>query len=161
MHRVKGPHWSSSVSILISNQGSSLRVLFIEIGRDVHSLYGQMRISQRRKETGQRNKNNSWMLMTTITEHLCPQSCYRWKTIFHEEQSSINCEELWKKYSVVNSLPPDGRYHCPRCGVLLLNSDLAEHEGHGTRSGVSDEELLEPTCLVTPKDNKKSQAVRT
>ena len=60
----------------------------------------------------------------------------------------------------MRSLPPDRRYHCPHCGVLLLNSDLAQHEGHGTRSGVLDEQLLEPTCLVTPKDNKKSQAVR-
>ena len=72
----------------------------------------------------------------------------------------MNCEELWKKYSKVRSLPPSRRYHCPQCGVILLNSDLAQHEGHGTRADVTDEQLLEPTCLVTPKDNKKSQAVR-
>ena len=85
---------------------------------------------------------------------------YRWEGIFHEEQSSINCEELWRKYSVVRTLPPDRRYHCLRCGVLLLESDLAQHEDHDTRGGVTDEQLLEPTGLVTPKDNKKSQAVR-
>lgn len=72
----------------------------------------------------------------------------------------INCEEVWQKYSVVRTLPPDRRYHCPRCGVLLLESDIAQHQGHGTRSGVTNEQLLEPTGLVTPKDNKKSQAVR-
>lgn len=76
-----------------------------------------------------------------------------------EEQSSLNCEEIRKKYSVVKSLPPDSRHHCPRCGVLLLDSDLAKHDGHGIIGGVSDEELLEPTRLVTPRDNKKSQAV--
>ena len=78
-----------------------------------------------------------------------------------EEQSTINCEELWKKYSVVKSLPPESRHHCPRCGVLLLNSDLSKHEGHGIRIGVSDDQLSEPTSLVTARDNKKSQAVRT
>ena len=86
---------------------------------------------------------------------------FRWKASFHEEQSVLNCEELWKKYSVVRTLPPDRRYHCPRCGVLLLDSDLDEHEEHGSRRGVSDEELAVPTCLVTPRGNKKSQAVRS
>ena len=86
---------------------------------------------------------------------------HRWKGIFHEEQLSINCEEIWRKYSIVRTLPPDRRYHCPQCGVLLLESDLVQHDrGHSTRSSVTDEQLLEPTRLVTPKDNKKSQAVR-
>ena len=61
----------------------------------------------------------------------------------------------------MRTLPPDRRYHCPRCGVLVLDSDLGEHEGHGSRRGVSDEELATPSCLVTPRDNKKSQAVRS
>jgi hypothetical protein len=86
---------------------------------------------------------------------------HRWKGIFHEEQLLMNCEEIWRKYSIVRTLPPDRRYHCPHCGVLLLESDLIQHDqGHSTRSGVTDEQLLEPTSLVTPKDNKKSQAVR-
>ena len=86
---------------------------------------------------------------------------HRWKGIFHEEQLLMNCEEIWRKYSIVRTLPPERRHHCPRCGVLLLESDLVQHDrGHGTRSGVTDEQLLEPTSLVTPKDNKKSQAVR-
>ena len=72
----------------------------------------------------------------------------------------MNCEDVWKKYSIIRSLPPNSRHHCPRCGVLLLTTDLAEHEGHGARSGVSDEELSQPTCLVTPREDKKSQAVR-
>lgn len=84
----------------------------------------------------------------------------RWRTAFEEEQASLNCEEVWKKYSIVSSLPPHNRHHCPRCGVLLLTSDLAEHEGHGVKSGVTDKQLCEPTCLVTPRENKKSQAVR-
>ena len=94
------------------------------------------------------------------TWYLC-FACYRWKGIFHEEQMLINCEEVWGKYSTVRTLPPSRRYHCSRCGVLLLESDLSHHEGHGAGSGVTDEQLLEPTRLVTPKDNKKSQAVRT
>ena len=73
----------------------------------------------------------------------------------------MNCEEIWRKYSIVRTLPPDRRHHCPHCGVLLLESDLVQHDrGHSTRSIVTDEQLLEPTHLVTPKDNKKSQAVR-
>ena len=131
--------------------------------KDVHSLSGQTRKYQRRNENGKRKKVSMMHHHVGSVALYCILSFnlwYRWKGIFHEEQSSINCEELWRKYTIIRTLPPDRRYHCPCCGVLLLESDLAQHKGHDTRSDVTDEQLLEPTGLVTPKDNKKSQAVR-
>ena len=146
-------HCCLNVSILTSHQESSLHVQYTETEVDVRSLSGQTRKYQKRNEKGGKKKIN-------MIHHQIECIHCRWKVIFHEEQLSINCEEVWRKYSVVRSLPPNRRYHCPCCGVLLMESDLVQHEGHGTRSGVTDEQLLEPTGLVTPKDNKKSQAVR-
>ena len=120
-------------------------------------VWADEKISEEKRERWEKRKRTT---MHHHTWYLC-FACYRWKGIFHEEQMLINCEEVWGKYSTVRTLPPSRRYHCSRCGVLLLESDLSHHEGHGAGSGVTDEQLLEPTCLVTPKDNKKSQAVRT
>lgn len=51
------------------------------------------------------------------------------------------------------------RRYCHTCERLFVKSHADEHEGHCVKEGVFDKELSHPTSILTPLDNRKSQAV--
>ena len=80
----------------------------------------------------------------------------RWKRLYEEEQ---------KKYSVVpdvetmRSLPSSRRHYCADCGLLVSQTDLASHSDHTVRSHITDSQFQQPSDILNPVDNRKSQAV--
>lgn len=61
----------------------------------------------------------------------------------------------------VRSLCASQRHYCAQCGLLLMQKDLPTHEQqHRVVHHITDAQLETPTTLITPIDDKKSQAVR-
>ena len=88
-------------------------------------------------------------------------TCYhRWRSIFESQQPKVDRDELMKRLEAVRSQLPALRQLCTNCGRLLLTGEEGGHEGHSVRRGVTDVELQEPTTLLCPVDDRKSQAVR-
>ena len=79
--------------------------------------------------------------------------------MFSEQQPHVESKKLLKNLMSVKSLPSLERYYCSQCGVLLGKKGLSLHVGHGVTQGVSDSQLEEPTTLLCPVDDSKSQAV--
>lgn len=79
--------------------------------------------------------------------------------MFSEQQPHVENKKLQKNLKSVKSLPSLERYYCSQCGVLLGKKGLSLHVGHGVIQGVSDSQLEEPTTLLCPVDDRKSQAV--
>lgn len=80
---------------------------------------------------------------------------YRWMKIFTDQQHS------WEKSArVLSSLPSTELHYCTKCGMVLLEKDLSTHDGHGVIQALTDSQLQDPTTLLSPMDDRKSQAVR-
>lgn len=74
---------------------------------------------------------------------------------FEEEQLPLQrgkCPKKEKKNSAEC-------HYCPQCSVLLYNGELSSHSQHGVIQNLTALQLQEPTALLNPVDNKKSQAV--
>lgn len=81
----------------------------------------------------------------------------RWRRAYLDEQSVLgNLRSLESIKCVVAS----ERQFCSQCGVLVTRGELSAHEGHDVVEGVSDSQLEAPTTLLSPVDDRKSQAVR-
>lgn len=57
-------------------------------------------------------------------------------------------------------LPESKRVFCYTCSELLLSTAVSPvHETHDLRYGIEDSLLVQPTKLLTPQDDRKSNAV--
>lgn len=68
------------------------------------------------------------------------------------KQAHVDLKSVW-------SLPSSERYYCPKCGLLLVKDSLPSHNGHGVVHKITDAQLERPTSLLSPIDDRKSQAV--
>ena len=60
----------------------------------------------------------------------------------------------------MKALSASKRYYCSECGLLLLKEALSSHEGHDVMCNVTNSQLDNPTNLLCPVDERKSQAVK-
>ncbi|XP_061565864.1 rRNA N6-adenosine-methyltransferase ZCCHC4 [Cololabis saira] len=65
--------------------------------------------------------------------------------------------ELCSRLQKFSSLPPDKKRFCQDCQVLLLPAEHAAHTAHST-AALTPAQLRRPSVLLTPLDNKKSNA---
>lgn len=90
--------------------------------------------------------------------------CYRWMTLYEESQPVLDRSQLAKGLATIRSCPSPQRRFCYSCSLLLQpgregDADKKAHSGHAVKVGVSDQELREPTKLLNPVHDSKSQAV--
>ncbi len=155
----------------------SLPVLFIEIEKAVRSFTGQTKLYQTIRDRGEawiesydNRELSKWsfsLVLPTPTSLTTPVEStplsvllsFRWMSTFRESQCIVNRPGLQSTLDTVRSLLPAQRYYCHQCSVLFSGSDLMVHSRHSSVNGVGDESLLKPTRLLTPVDNRKSQAV--
>lgn len=81
---------------------------------------------------------------------------YRWKRAFSNNQPVL----LGRSVAIIRDLPASQRHYCPQCGRLVIQEDLPTHKGHSLVHNITDAQLDTPTTLLTPRDDRKSQAVR-
>ncbi len=84
-----------------------------------------------------------------------------------DNQPSLDRMQLTETLVAVSSYPTSQRQFCRSCGLLLGeerkrdkgNPEENCHRGHVVKVGVFEQELKEPTRLLNPVDDNKSQAV--
>ena len=134
----------------VKSQGNSSFARFIGTEKAVHSSTGLTNPFQKRKVKG-------IVYIPLINIYDCEH--FRWMSTFRESQPKINRLKLQSSLVAAQSLPPTQRYYCYQCSILFFESDLMSHSGHFLTKEISDEVLLKPTKLITPVDDRKSQAV--
>jgi len=88
-----------------------------------------------------------------------PMVYLRWLDVFRESQPSLDRDELLSSLQTITSLPEGGRCYCYQCEQLLSSSAVSKHSEHSITRAVTNDHLLQPTKLLSPVDNRKSQAV--
>ena len=73
--------------------------------------------------------------------------------VFRQSQPDLNRSKFH------SSLPSEDRHYCFNCSLLFDSSELNVHATHDTKDNVSDVDISQPTKLLCPVDNRKSQAV--
>ena len=91
---------------------------------------------------------------------LPPTLSTRWIKAFQEANPSLDRSSLTDMLQSLRSLPESQRGICRTCCRLLPPAEPpSAHAGHEVRYRVTDELLNQPTTLLSPQDDKKSQAV--
>lgn len=83
----------------------------------------------------------------------------RWTTAFRQNQPNLDRSKLRSTLANILVLSSDERHYCFSCNVLCDSLELGNHESHDIKNGVSDMDITQPTRLLFPVDNRKSQAV--
>eukprot|EP00731_Ephydatia_muelleri_P021119 Em0013g846a len=82
----------------------------------------------------------------------------RSKAEFESKRPHLNRQQLLRSLEATKESAFSVRRYCHTCERLVLKSDTQQHEGHHVKEGVFDKELSHPTSILTPLDNRKSQA---
>ncbi|XP_038072557.1 rRNA N6-adenosine-methyltransferase ZCCHC4-like isoform X2 [Patiria miniata] len=67
-------------------------------------------------------------------------------------------EDFYQRMEATNDLSPQKRRFCQDCSLLLRLSEAGEHAEHTVRSGLSDDALRQPSHLLVPLENSKTNA---
>ena len=87
--------------------------------------------------------------------HLC-----RWMKTYRETNPQLNHTALMDTLESLRSVPESKRAYCHTCSLLLSSSAVSpDHVCHDLRYGLEDTLLSQPTKLLSPRDDKKSNAV--
>lgn len=129
--------------LLCASQQKRLSIL--SMGRWAHSKREERKVVLNRQL---HSANSSWNNINV-----------RWMAIFRESEPNIDRTKLLASLAQIKSLPPSQCYYCYQCNLLFTESEFNAHSEHPFRKEIHDNCLLEPTRLLTPVDNRKSQAV--
>jgi hypothetical protein len=94
-----------------------------------------------------------------VDESVSSEKRERWLQDYRDSNPPLDRSALAASLEAVRSLPEARRVFCHTCSQLVPSSSVSpDHSSHRLQYGVEDSLLTQPTKLLTPHDNKKSNA---
>ena len=141
--------------MLTESRESSTPALCTETEKAVRSSTGWTRLSPPGNERGRLGG-----VVGVYINHASYHIPCRWLQAYKNNNPPLDRPALVALLEAVRSLPEAKRVFCHTCSQLIPSSAVSpDHTSHQLRYGVEDSLLTQPTRLLTPRDNKKSNAV--
>ena len=141
------------------SRGSSLHVPCTETGKVARSSTGLTRLPPRRRGRGVWVGGADHTLFCVYIIYVCVCLC-RWMKAYKDNNPQLDRASMVESLEAVRDLAESKRVFCLTCSQLLPSSSISpDHTPHQMKYGVEDTLLTQPTKLLTPQDNNKSNAV--